>query len=115
MDFENAFQETVGIEGGYVNDPNDPGGETKFGISKRSYPALDIAALTMEQAQDIYRRDFWERLHLYNVHNPYVSAEIFDTAVNCGVDTAARVTQRALRFLEKDAVKEDGVFGSKSM
>src|SRR6185312_16903801 len=55
-----AFKIVVGIEGGYSNDPRDPGGETKFGISKNAYPNLDIASLTLEQAQQIYLRDYWD-------------------------------------------------------
>jgi len=39
--FQQAFERTIGFEGGYANDPRDPGGETKYGISKRAYPALD--------------------------------------------------------------------------
>lgn len=46
-------------EGGYIDDPADPGGETKYGISKRSYPDLDIKNLTPEEATAIYQRDFW--------------------------------------------------------
>ena len=42
MSFDKAFQITVGVEGGYVNDPADPGGETRYGISKRAHPDVDI-------------------------------------------------------------------------
>ena len=52
MSFETAFRFTLGHEGGYVDDPRDPGLETKYGISKRSYPAVDIKALTLEQAKE---------------------------------------------------------------
>ena len=44
--FEQAFARTIGHEGGYVRDKNDPGGETKYGISKRSYPNEDIRELS---------------------------------------------------------------------
>src|SRR5574343_326744 len=60
MTFDQAFDRLIGHEGGYVFDPHDPGGETKFGISKRAYPALDIAALTLADAKAIYRRDYWD-------------------------------------------------------
>ena len=50
----------LGHEGGYVNDPQDPGGETNWGISKRSYPGEDIKNLTLDQAAAIYRRDYWD-------------------------------------------------------
>jgi hypothetical protein len=57
--FDKAFEFTVGLEGGYSNDPNDPGGETKYGISKRFNPEVDVKNLTLEQAKDIYRRKYW--------------------------------------------------------
>jgi lysozyme family protein len=43
MTFEDAFKVLIGHEGGYVNDPKDPGGETKYGISKRANPGEDSA------------------------------------------------------------------------
>ncbi len=57
--FEKAFEYVIQNEGDYVLDKNDPGGETKFGISKRSYPTLNIRDLTLEDAKEIYYRDFW--------------------------------------------------------
>ena len=47
MDFDQAFERVIGHEGGYVNDPRDPGGETKYGISRRAYPGEDIAGMTL--------------------------------------------------------------------
>lgn len=57
--FDKAFELVVGLEGGYSNDPRDPGGETKFGISKRYHPELDIANLALEQAKSIYLNGYW--------------------------------------------------------
>ena len=62
-EFKAAFQLVIANEGEYVNDPQDPGGETKFGISKRSYPQLDIKNLTIDQAQNIYKTDFWDKIN----------------------------------------------------
>lgn len=61
MNFDTAFDLllTPTYEGGYSNDLRDPGGETKYGISKRSYPHLDIKTLTRAQVKPIYRADFW--------------------------------------------------------
>jgi len=56
--FERCIAFVLRHEGGYVNDPRDPGGETKYGISKRAYPGLDIKNLTEEQAKEIYRQDY---------------------------------------------------------
>jgi len=86
-DFERAFRVLVGEEGGYVNDPADPGGETKYGISKRAYPAIDIRNLTLDQAKAIYRRDYWDPLQLDR--RPWGPALVlFDCAVNQGVGRA---------------------------
>ncbi|OXE36892.1 MAG: hypothetical protein CGW95_04725, partial [Phenylobacterium zucineum] len=56
MTFDQAFEVLIGHEGGYTNNPQDPGGETKFGISKRAYPDQDIANLTLDAAKAIYKR-----------------------------------------------------------
>lgn len=67
-------------EGGYVNDPNDAGGETNFGISKRKYPEVDIKGLTDLAAVAIYRRDYWDRNNLDKFHLPFCVA-VFDSYV----------------------------------
>ena len=59
-DFERAIAFVLKHEGGYVNSPNDPGGETNFGISKRANPTVDIRALTRETATAIYRARYWD-------------------------------------------------------
>lgn len=74
-------------EGGYSNDPSDPGGETNFGISKRAYPNLDIRNLTKQQAQEIYQRDYWNAIS-GDTLNPSLAAAALDTAVNMGVTRA---------------------------
>ena len=58
-DFNLAIPIILKNEGGYVNNPSDPGGETKYGIAKADYPSVDIANLTIEEATAIYLRDFW--------------------------------------------------------
>ena len=54
MQFDEAVEVIIRLEGGYVNDIFDVGGETKFGISKRSYPNLDIPSITEDDAKRIY-------------------------------------------------------------
>lgn len=107
MNFDIAFDRLMGHEGGYVNDPNDPGGETNWGISKRSYPDVDIKNLTREGAKDIYRRDFWNRINGDRLHDG-VAFQTFDVAVNSGIETAVRMLQRALN------VADDGHWGTVS-
>lgn len=104
MNFDIAFDRLMGHEGGYVNDPDDPGGETKWGVSKRSYPHLNIKELTRDGAKEIYRRDFWDRIHGDRLHDG-VAFQVFDFAVNSGIDTAVRYLQRAL------GVADDGHWG----
>jgi len=104
MSFETAFRFTVSHEGGYVNDARDPGGETKFGISKRSYPNLDIKSLTLDQAQAIYKRDYWQQASCDRMP-PKIAIAVFDAAVHHGPKTAIKLLQRALK------VADDGEYG----
>lgn len=97
--------EIINIEGGYSNDPDDPGGETKYGISKRSYPNVDIKNLTVQQAIDIYTKDFWNRNNIGAIQNQTVANLIFRFIVNSGQDTAVRILQALLR------VTSDGEIG----
>lgn len=95
--FDDAFNLLISdrIEGGYANDPNDPGGETKYGISKRSYPNLDIKNLTLDQAKSIYKRDYWD-LWMCDALPWRLAIFFFDCAVNQGPDTAIRLLQKHL-------------------
>lgn len=102
--FEQAFRRTVAWEGGYVNHPSDPGGETNFGISRRAYPNENIAGMTIERAQFLYRRDYWQPCRCDDLP-PLVAIELFDAAVNSGVGQSIRWLQRAL------GVADDGVIG----
>ena len=106
MTFDEAFERLIDPqhEGGYVNDPRDPGGETKFGISKRSYPAEDIAGLTLDRAKAIYRRDFWGPAGCDAVPDA-IKFDMFDTAVNSAPRTAIKILQRAVGELD------DGILG----
>lgn len=107
MNFDRAFEIIIGHEGGYVNDPRDPGGETKYGISKKAYPAFDIYNLTLNQAKMLYKRDYWDAVDAESI--PGVARlMVFDCAVNCGVTTAKKLLQRAV------GVKDDGVIGPKT-
>lgn len=87
MSFDQALAFVLEREGGYVNDPADPGGETNFGISKRAYPTIDIRHLTPELAGAIYFRDYWSAAGCETLA-PDLALLVFDTAVNCGVTRA---------------------------
>lgn len=96
---------TIDLEGGYINNPNDAGGETNFGISKRQYPAIDIANLTKEKAAEIYFTDYWKSCGSERILSTRLKAKLFDTSVNVGVDKAVKILQRAV------CVKDDGILG----
>jgi len=108
MSFADAIQLVLINEGGYVNDPKDPGGETNFGICKRSYPNIDIKNLTVEQATDIYRRDYWDKC-LCDGLPVCIQGLVFDTAVNQGTRTAIVLLQKILK------IKEDGIIGPQTI
>jgi len=85
--FRKSLKFTLKWEGGYVSDPHDPGGETKWGISKGAYPDLDIENLTAEKASEIYAKDYWDKCGCDNIPYPLCTA-VFDSAVNCGPSKA---------------------------
>ena len=102
--FDKAFDKLIGHEGGYVNNPADPGGETRYGISKASYPNVDIKGLTLEGAKAIYQRDYWAKIG-GDALPPVVAYVAFDAAVNNGAGRAAKWLQAAL------GVAQDGAIG----
>lgn len=95
MSFDRAFEIVIGAEGGYINDLQDPGGETKFGISKRAYPNIDIKDITLEQARDIYLRDYWVAAGCEHFSDDAMAILVFDCAVNQGVGRAKQITSIA--------------------
>ncbi len=113
--FRHAVEMVLRHEGGYVNDPADPGGETKFGISKRQYPDLDIASLTREQAIEIYRRDWWERYRIGEIEDVAIASKVLDVFVNVGPIQGAIIVQRALHACSRRDVEIDGIIGSRTL
>jgi len=122
MKFEEAFKKLIGNEGGYTNSWSDRGnwtsgiigiGErkgTKYGISAMSYPHLNIARLTLQEARNIYKTKYWNPLKLYSKDYPEeIKFDMFDTAVNSGVRQAARILQRAV------GTREDGYIGENTL
>ncbi len=114
--FEKAFHELIMIEGGYVNDPTDRGGETKYGISQRAYPHINIPSLTLQSAKEIYHQDYWQKNGLDNILKYEIAAEMFDTGVNMGVRVAANFLQEALNLMNRNGqnfpdLKVDGQIG----
>ncbi|SPD73798.1 conserved hypothetical protein [uncultured Desulfobacterium sp.] len=102
------------IEGGYNNDTEDRGGETKYGISRRSYPTLDIKALTREKAVEIYYQDFWRMYHYDQITDDRIAEKVFSFCVNMGPMEAHVLLQTAL-VSSGVQVAIDGHLGPKSI
>lgn len=109
LNFSKIFNRLIGHEGGYVNDPRDPGGETNWGITKRTAQANgyqgSMRAMTREQAYKIYYSAFWLRYQCDKMPEA-VAYQFFDAAVNHGLGNASRMLQRAV------GVVDDGVIGN---
>lgn len=111
---ENAFDRaacfTMAHEGGAAVSDHaaDPGGLTKYGISQRAYPQLNIRALTEDDALAIYRRDYWDKARCGDMPAP-VGIAFFDFAFNSGTGRAARALQKIL------ALPEDGIIGPRTL
>jgi lysozyme family protein len=108
MNFDQAFERLIGHEGGYTKGVGDPGGETKYGISKRSYPAEDIPSMTLERAKAIYFKDFWGPAGCDAVPDS-IRFDLFDMAVNAGVMRAAKTLQAAV------GETQDGIIGPRTL
>lgn len=124
--FERALRFTLAWEGDkkFTQDPNDPGGATKYGVSLRFLKDLplkeadldgdgvitwkDVAALDEETASRIYRGYFWDRLNCDKLPEA-LAMVLFDTAVNCGRSRAVKWLQYGL------GVKMDGIAGSRTV
>jgi lysozyme family protein len=133
--FDDAIIITLKHEGGFVNDPVDPGGATNWGMSIRylkgrgdmnkdgrldgdidgdgDIDVHDIRKMTMEQAIDLYYTGFWLKYKYDNIDDFGVAAKIFDMTVNMGSVQAGKITQRALNRLGRN-LKVDGALGAKS-
>ena len=103
----------ISREGGYVNDPKDPGGETNFGISKRAYPDVDIKNLTEDGAKDIYKRDYWDKYKCEDLSKD-LRHIYFDMCVNMGAGRATKIVQETANAKGAD-LKVDGFIGPKTI
>ena len=98
--FKTVIESILLHEGGYVNNPSDPGSETNFGISKRSYPKLDIKNITKQDAIDIYYKDYWLINNLDSVNDYNIATKLMNMFVNMGSKNAKKIICRSLRSCE---------------
>ena len=117
--FETAFERVFDNEGEFQNSSHDRGNwtsgtigigdllGTKYGISAMSYPHLDIENLTLVDAREIYKRDWWDALAMESFR-PAIQYQMFDAAINHGMHRATLFLQHAIN------TKADGVIGPKT-
>jgi lysozyme family protein len=105
MSFSNAFSLLIKLEGGIVT---DSGGLTKFGISKKQYPNVDIANLTIEAAEAIYLRDYWQKYHCGMLPEG-LDICLFCVGVDTGMGTAIEILQHLLE------IPVDGIIGNMTL
>lgn len=102
--FSSAVAITLQHEGGYVDNPNDKGGPTNFGITQSDMPGVDMKTLTIERATTFYYQRYWNALYA-QINDQAVCTKLFDMGVLFSVKTAVRLLQGVLE------VPQDEVFG----
>jgi len=107
-DFMQAVQKTLIHEGGYVNNPADPGGATNFGIIQSDMPGVDMRTITREQAIAYYAAHYWNDFYTQIV-DQLLAEKLFDSGVLFGVKTAVKMLQ--ITLVNKVSLVTDGEFG----
>ena len=106
--FDDIIEVVLHHEGGYVNDPKDPGGETNFGIAKRSHPDVDIKNLTKDGAKEIYKEVYWNKNKVEDLPED-LRHIYFDMCVNQGKGRAVKILQRAANAKGAQLVVDGGL------
>lgn len=134
-DFKNAFEKTSSHEGGYVNDPEDRGGETYRGIARRYHPRwsgwtfidglknqagfpdnLDTSSTLQTAVRSLYKKNYWDRIQGDAISDEALAHELYDSAVNMGVARVVKFLQESLNILNRNQrdypdISVDGNFG----
>ena len=110
VEFDDIIEKVLEHEGGYVNDPTDAGGETKYGISKRAYPDEDIKELTIERAKELYKRDYWDRYRTADLPDRLRHIYV-DMCINMGGGRAIKILQEACNSKNANKIDVDGGIG----
>jgi len=112
MTFDQELEVILKHEGGYVDDPLDPGGETNYGISKKQYPDLDIKNITPMEVREIYKKDYYDENRCGEIVHQKVRLHFFDIMVNTG---NAKILQRAVNRISKNKLEIDGIVGGMTL
>lgn len=111
-DFKQAVQKTLTHEGGYVNNPLDHGGPTKYGITQADMPGVNIANITPDQAADYYSQNYWKTLYS-QITDQLLAEKLFDMGVLFGVKTAVKMLQ--ISMTNEIGLVSDGQFGPNTL
>ena len=120
--FEPAVEVVLSEEGLYSKSPSDPGGETKYGITLKTYlraqelfPQFRNTALkdlTVDGATFIYQKMFWDIYPYSEIDNQMIANKLFSLAINMGEHEATICLQRALNSINHIKIQVDGEIGS---
>lgn len=116
-DFKKALPFILKWEGGFVNDPDDPGGATNKGITLKTYQYTfgkdrtveDLKNITDDEVETVYKGEYWDKVKGDDIDSQQIAGFLFDFSVNCGVRTAVRHLQQIL------SLEADGVFGKMTL
>jgi lysozyme family protein len=111
-DFNQAVQKTLIHEGGYVNNPADKGGPTKYGITQADMPNLNIATINQSQAESYYLEHYWKPLYS-QITDQSIAEKLFDMGVLFGVGTAVKLLQ--ITVAKTISIVSDGNFGPNTL
>lgn len=125
--FDIAVELVLKHEGGFSDHEKDKGGATNYGISLRLLKQMgiditgdglinsdDILSLSIEDAKEIYRKEFWDRHGYDGIDSLVIASKVMDLAVNIGGKNANKLIQKAVNIINHHALEVDGVLGSKS-
>lgn len=117
-----AFDYVMDLEGGgnVHTVEGDPGGTTKWGVTQRDYPNLDIPDLTRDQAKEIFRQDYWDPVQGDDIRSQEIATELVEMAFNTGIPAAVHTAQSATNDVLKRAgdtfrLAVDGIFGPQTL
>lgn len=117
--FDKAVSKVLFFEGGYVDNPYDPGGETNFGITKRlarrwGYEG-DMKDMTENTAKEIYRDMFWKKYRINEIEDINIAVELMEEVVNMGAKIPILNLQKIYNKFSENTISEDGIIGSETI
>lgn len=120
--FDYAVEAVLKNEGGWSDNPYDPGGATNLGITFRLFKSIypdatldDLRNLTPEKAKPIYRKVFWDAIPFDKINSMRIATSIFDASVNSGIPQGVKILQQACNHILICKLMVDGVLGKNTL